>query len=174
MTIRSNPCKLCGSVYHTAAFCQKRPKKYPKPRPVKKVTRRPTVSRKKIVKDFDAIFSRYIRLRNAFELNGELVAKCVTCGDIKSWKQLQNGHYYSRGRYPTRWDEDNCHVQCVVCNLYRKGNYIKYTLFMIDTYGRDFVDELGMKSVNPAKISTVDLKGKIDEYTRKVKILLDK
>lgn len=130
------------------------------------------VSRKKLIRDLDSVFSKYIRLKDAFLEEGELVAKCVTCGDIKAWKQLQNGHYYSRGRYQTRWDEDNCHVQCMRCNVYLKGQYIQYTLFMIDMYGRDFVDELGIKSINPAKISSVDLRVRTEEYKQKVKKLL--
>lgn len=126
------------------------------------------VSRKSLITALDKYVSHYIRLKDA--QNG--LATCVTCGDTKPWKEMQNGHYYSRGRFPTRWDEDNCHVQCLRCNLYLKGNYIKYTLYMIDTYGREFVDELGIKSINPSKISSADLKGKIEEYKKKVNELL--
>lgn len=133
----------------------------------------PKVSRKQLIKKLDSVFSQYIRLKDAFEEDGILLAKCVTCGTVKHWKKLQNGHYYSRGRYPTRWDEDNCHVQCARCNIFLKGRYIEYTLFMIDTYGRDFVDELGIKSINPAKISSIDLKGKIEEYKEKVRNISD-
>src|SRR6185312_3014591 len=118
--------------------------------------RKPT--RKRLVSDLDSVFSKYIRLKDAILIDGDLYSKCITCGVEKPWKQMQNGHYYTRGRYPTRWDEDNCHVQCMSCNVYRKGNYIKYTLYMIDTYGRDFVDELGVKSINPSKVSSIELK----------------
>lgn len=132
--------------------------------------RRKGVSRKALVSSLDKYFSQYIRLKDSVEG----IATCVTCGDSKPWKEMQNGHYYSRGRFATRWDEDNCHVQCMRCNVYLKGNYIKYTLYMLDTYGREFVDELGVKSVNPAKISSIELKSKIEEYKKKVDELLAK
>ncbi|MFK5282642.1 recombination protein NinG, partial [Lacticaseibacillus paracasei] len=77
---------------------------------------------------------------------------------------MQNGHFYSRGRYPTRWHDDNCHPQCVGCNIFLKGNYINYTKYMIDTYGREYVDELEVLSKSTIKISTAELQEMIDKY----------
>jgi len=124
-------------------------------------------NRKLVVKKLDAIFSQYIRLKNS--TNG--LATCVTCGDTKPWKEMQNGHFYSRSRYATRWDENNCNVQCMKDNIFLKGHYIAYTKYMLDKHGRDFVDDLEVRSKQLHKISTVELEEKIVEFTEKVKQL---
>ena len=185
MTIKSNPCKLCSSVYHTAAFCPQKPRKVIKKSPIK-VTRlnqnvillespavyRPpkkrkstkTKTRSQLVRDLDKVFSQYIRVKDS--IDG--IAVCVTCGDQKPWRQQQNGHYMSRGHYPTRWDEDNCHVQCVACNMFRSGNYTEYSIYMINRYGADFLPVLRDKAKNGSKIHTSVIKGLIEEYTQKL------
>lgn len=122
------------------------------------------LSRGQIVKKLDSAYSQYIRVKDA--VGGD--ATCVTCGVTKHWKELQNGHFYTRGRYATRWDDDNCHVQCMRCNVMLKGNYIAYTKYMINRYGMDFVDELEIKSLTTYKISTVELVEKIELYKQKV------
>ena len=68
--------------------------------------KRKKLSRGKIVKKLDSIFSQYIRQRNVIG-DG---AKCFTCGKIDHWKHLQCGHFQSRRFYSTRWDETNCQV----------------------------------------------------------------
>ena len=176
MAIKSKPCKECGSIYHTAMF--HKPKKPLKRSPLKKTAVKPkkkavkrVVSRSQLVKNLDSVFSQYIRLRDARELNGEWQAMCVTSGEWKHWKNQQAGHFFTRGRYATRWDETNVHVQSYRDNVLLKGNYIVYTRWMIDKYGREYVDELERKSLTQAKFSRADLEEKIEEYKRKVKEL---
>lgn len=127
-------------------------------------------SRKKAVEKLDKIFSQYIRLRHA--VNGD--AQCVTCGARKPWKELQCGHYESRGSFGTRWDEKNCHVQCYGCNVARKGNYPAYARYMVSTYGASILDTLAWKANNSPKLMTVELELLIVEYEGKVKELLTK
>ena len=115
------------------------------------------------VKKLDAVFSKHIRTSEAVDGIGT----CVTCGVSRPWLQMQNGHFFSRSRYGTRWDEVNCHTQCVACNMFLKGNYINYTRYMIDRYGREAVDELEIKSKTPIKIPTNDIKDRITELSQK-------
>lgn len=129
-----------------------------KSKPVKKKIKR--VSRGQLVKKLDIVYSQYVRLTNS--VDGE--TNCVTCGDRKPWTQHQNGHFYTRGRYATRWDDMNCNPQCVACNVFLKGNYINYTMYMIDRYGREAVDNLERKSKSTIKLNTVELQEKIDYY----------
>lgn len=126
------------------------------------------LTRKQAVKKLDHIFSWYIRIKNS--VNGD--ATCVTCGKTTPWGQMQNGHFYTRGRYPTRWNEMNCHVQCPACNVFLKGNYIVYTKYMIDRYGRAAVDDLEVLSLSGSKIPTVKLLEDIDFYTKEVDRML--
>lgn len=160
MAQENKTCKICGEKGHSKFYCKKKPLKKAPVKSVKKPKKR---TRSQLVKDMDNIFSRYIRLSRKEE--------CVTCKDVKPWKELQNGHFFSRGRYPTRWDETNCHPQCYRCNVILNGNYINYTIYMIDTYGRDTVDELERKSQSGEKLSTPRLREMIAEYTDKVKEL---
>lgn len=122
-------------------------------------------TRSQLTKDLDKVFSQFIRLRD--EVEG-----CVTCGIVKPYKEMQCGHFYGRAHLHTRWDEDNCHVQCYRCNCPLKGNYIVYTKYMIDRYGREFVDELEIKSKCLDKIPTTDIQDMIWTYKDKVQALL--
>ena len=173
--MKHNPCKICGSEFHTAYKCAQNPKLKAKMSSKSsfntkrrtghvnshKTKKQSSVSRKKIVSRLDAVFSQYIRQRD----NGI----CFTCGAKKDWKEMQCGHFYTRGRYPTRWDEINCHCQCYRCNIALKGNYINYTKKMIDLYGREAVDELERKSLSGEKERTFELQDMIDEYKLKIK-----
>lgn len=165
----------CGSKSHTKMY--HKPRKPIAKTPLKrsvwddktKLVKVPLVKKKKaetrgkLVKKLDQVFSRYIRL-----LEPEF---CVTCNDAKPRKELQNGHFYTRGRYSTRWDEMNCHPQCYKCNVILNGNYIKYTMYMINRYGTDAVNDLEIKSTTQQKIPTPTLKDLIEEYKEKVKEL---
>ena len=171
----------CGSQFHTAMW-------HKPPKPIKRIainmlppnisvplkkSKKPTnkkaPTRKQIVKKLDDIFSMYIRLSAADE-DGNVY--CVTSGAFGHWKTMQAGHFYTRGRYPTRWDETNVHVQSVHSNIFLKGDYINYTRFMIDKYGREYVDELELKSLSGTKFSTPVLREMIAEYEEKVRKLL--
>ena len=124
-------------------------------------------SRGVLIKELDKAYSQYIRVKDA--VGGD--ATCVTCGVTKPWKELQNGHFYTRGRYATRWDDANCHVQCYRCNVVLKGNYITYTKYMINRYGMEFVDELERKSLTSVKIPTPQLRELIVHYRQQVKAI---
>lgn len=163
-------CKNCGRLGHTQSMCPTKPRK-PLPRvSVKKKVKVPTKKKPKAktrsyyVKELDRVFSIYIRQSKS--VNG--MATCVTCGTVKPWREMQNGHFFTRGRYGTRWNEDNCFPQDAACNVFLKGNYIKYTTFMIDQYGREFLDELERSSLAKVKIPTSVIKEKIEEYSKKV------
>lgn len=175
-------CKICGSEFHTAYKCAKNPKlnvkksrktssksgSKPKRRtePLSgsrtqiKRSKPKTIPRNILVKRLDSIFSQYIRQRDD--------GVCFTCGIKKDWKEMQCGHFYTRGRYPTRWDEMNCNCQCVGCNIFLKGNYINYTRKMIDIYGREAIDTLEVKSLSTDKIPTPVLLEMIEEYKIKI------
>lgn len=124
-----------------------------------------TKTRSWYVKRLDDVFSQYIRLRNA-DFAG--YATCVTCGVSKPWKEQQCGHYESRGKYGTRWDEKNCNVQCYRCNVALKGNYPAYARYLIRKYGATILDELEMKASKSPMYSIGELQLLIDEYTKRV------
>ena len=130
-------------------------------------TRKKKTERQKAVESLDKIFSEFIRRRKAVMD----IATCVTCGIAKPWKEMQCGHYISRGKFGTRWDEKNCHVQCYACNVMLHGNYPKYARYLIGTYGINILDELELKGNSTPRFSVGELLLMVDEYKRKVELL---
>lgn len=83
---------------------------------MKKLPKKKTSAQLK--KELDKVFSEYNRKKYANQ-NGEV--SCYTCGKTKHWKEMHNGHFVSRGYLATRFDENNCRVQCPGCNLFGGG-----------------------------------------------------
>lgn len=172
-------CTYCqGKHYQT--FCPQKPKKPIKRSPinkkplkasraastdgstVKSIIAKKKPTRSQLIKKLDKVFSDYIREKDA--IDG--MATCITCGDTKEWKYQQNGHYMSRGNYATRWDETNCHVQCAACNVFKKGNYTEYAIYMINRYGAEKLTELKEKAKAGRKFTSVELQEMIEKYTK--------
>ena len=84
--------------------------------------------------------------------------QCVTCGVVKHYKEMQGGHYISRKYNATALLEENIHVQCASCNCFKNGNMDAYALYMLDMYGREFLDELNQLKHSVRKYTTAELK----------------
>lgn len=120
--------------------------------------------RKSLVKKLDTLVSEYTRLRET---------ECVTCGTTE---KLTNGHYYSRIAYSTRWDMDNCHTQCVGCNMRHEYDNFNYMRFMLDKYGVEGLEKLHLKFVTPKKYLNTELLEKcvyFEEKIKEIKLTLD-
>ncbi len=124
------------------------------------------LTRSKLVKKLDNIFSQYIRLSNS--KNGNCT--CVTCGKVGDWKNggMQAGHFMSRKHYSTRWDERNVKPQCVGCNMFKAGEQYKFSLYN----GQQLSEELLQKSRETIKFTDIELLDKIEHYDLEVKKLL--
>ena len=96
------------------------------------------------------------------------MTECFTCGKQDHWKKLQCGHFQSRKHYSTRWNEDNCQVQCAGCNVFRYGE--QYTFGRnLDAYIKDGIaEELNILSHKIVKYDNNDLLSLIDYYTKKL------
>ena len=117
-------------------------------------------TRSQVVKLLDKVFSEFIRRRYA----KNDISTCVTCGKSDHWKKLQNGHFQSRKHYSTRWDEDNCQVQCSGCNVFRWGEQYKFSQWLNDNKGKGTAERLADKARGVIKYSTYDLEQMIDKY----------
>ena len=114
----------------------------------------------------DKVFSLYIRLRDSDE-NG--FCTCYTCGKVAHYKEMQNGHFWSRTHLSTRFNEDNCKVQCVGCNIFKKGNYIVYTKKLLKELGEEKFNELERLKNSTVKISKAEYEQMIEHYNQKIK-----
>ena len=118
------------------------------------------LTRSKLIKKLDAVFSQYIRLKDSIDE----IATCKTCGKQDHWKKLQNGHFMSRKHYTTRWDDVNCQVQCPGCNVFRYGEQYKFSKYLDLTYGDGTADALYLKSKETIKLADFELEEMIIKY----------
>lgn len=87
--------------------------------------------------------SKYIRLRDADDSG---MVQCVTCGNYHHWKDLDAGHFFSKSMGNAAYfEESNIFPQCRSCNRFHEGNKQRYTLYMLDRHGREFVEALEAK-----------------------------
>lgn len=121
------------------------------------------------------LLQKLVRLKAA---NDNGLCQCVTCNNWGHWKDMQGGHFISR-RF-TRWklSEENVHPQCAGCNGFgmKFGNAeAAYTAWMIDFYGRDFINHMLATRSETKKYSrhevyeiVRDLKAQIKDHERRV------
>lgn len=116
-------------------------------------------------KKLDAVFSQYIRRKNADE-NG--ISKCISCGVERHWKELQCGHFVSRVHLALRWDEMNCHPQCPKCNVLLRGNAVGYARFLENRFGPSVFAELDERRKISVKFTKADLIEMIRDYEKRL------
>ena len=117
----------------------------------------------KLKKELDKFFSLYIRLRSANEYG---YCQCFTCGKVGHYKTggMQNGHFQSRKHLSTRFDEDNCQVQCVACNMFRQGEQFKFGINLDAKYGEGTAEELECLARTTMKFTRYDYEEQISYY----------
>ena len=76
----------------------------------------------------------------------------------------------SRKSYSTRWDEMNCQVQCIKCNMFEQGMSYVFGLNLNTHNGKGTAEKLLIKSKKIVKLSNDELISLITKY----KNLLDK
>lgn len=121
---------------------------------------------KKIAK-LDAIFSRFIRLRDSKEYNHKAF-RCISCGELKPYEQSDCGHYISRRFMATRYSEINCNAQCRFCNRFSEGNFSGYREGLIKKYGEEKVLRLEAAKNSISKVGIFELEEFITYYKNKV------
>ena len=119
------------------------------------------LTRSKLVKKLDTVFSQYIRLKDS----KDGIGTCVTCGKQDHIKRLQAGHFQSRKHYSTRWDERNVKIQCAACNVFRYGEQYKYSLYL----GNKLSKQLLADSRVIRKFTSDELEEMVTHYSNEVK-----
>ena len=98
---------------------------------------------------------------------------CVSCGCVKHYKEMDGGHFIPKGS-SSYWalDVANVHPQCKGCNGFgmKHGSAAQqYTSWMIDYFGRDFVEDMFAKKNNQIKFYAADYREMISEWTEQIK-----
>lgn len=119
----------------------------------------------KLKQEAATLLQRLVRMKYA---NCDGFCKCVTCGKMGHYKEMDGGHWISRNSAHLL-TEENIHPQCKGCNRFMSGCHEQYTLFMIDTYGMEMVRELSDTKRQVVKYSRIDLEDLISEYKLRIK-----
>lgn len=112
------------------------------------------------------VFSRYIRLRDA--------GKCISCGQYKTYSELQAGHFAAAGGSDIElcFDEKNVNGECSTCNADFDGwHLVPMKTNLIAKYGMNAVEQIeqikGMK--RSIKWEEEEFVQRIHHYYAKVK-----
>lgn len=122
----------------------------------------------KLKEKLDRIFSVYIRLRDS---DNKGYCRCISCGSIHPWKEVDCGHHVNRSHMSTRYSEKNCNAQCRKCNRFDEGNNIGYTRGLINKYGIKIISELDVKKHSVSHMTAFDYEILIDHYNKEVERL---
>lgn len=98
-------------------------------------------------------FSLFIRLRDS-DANG--IVTCCTCGSRKPWKKVQAGHYVTRAKEATLFDEQCVQGQCAGCNMWQGGKPLEFEQYLDRKYGKGTAEKIRIKAVQPCKRVTSD------------------
>ena len=129
-------------------------------------------SRKLAVKPLSYFTKQAQTAFNAFIRERDKDDPCISCGRFHEG-QYHAGHYRTTGANPElRFDEDNCHKQCVPCNHHLSGNIENYTPRLIEKIGQERFDRL-MGSHELPKWKREDYERIRDHYRAKLKELKD-
>jgi endo-1,4-beta-mannosidase len=129
----------------------------------------------KVVEDCAVVLQKVVRMKAAIAENLDGYVTCVSCGVKKHWKELDAGHYFSRGDKSVKLMEENIHPQCKGCNIRMSHGDTKvvsaYRRYMVDMYGEDFLNYMEALAHKPAKFDraeiedlTKTLKAQIKQY----------
>ena len=96
----------------------------------------------KLLDDCATLLQRIVRMKAAIHGKSPIIT-CVTCGAKKHWKEMHGGHWISRTWSKHKVCEENIHPQCPGCNTFKPERVADdYTLYMINMYGKDWVEEM--------------------------------
>lgn len=158
-------CKQCGERFERvrplqAVCCYTCAIEYSKQQREKKAKKEWNIEKKKIKeslktkkdyeKELQIIFNSYIRERDKNK-------KCISCGEYVRGK-TDAGHFYPVGSYKNlRFDEDNCHSQCVHCNRHKHGNLTEYRFGLEKRIGLDRLEALDQRRLEVRKYTIPEL-----------------
>ena len=116
----------------------------------------------------DIVFSLYVRLRDAMD-GGR--CRCISCGRIFPFAQIQCGHYHSRHNRSVRWDGRNCNAECFSCNCNDPDHLAGYKDHLVAKIGKQQFDELNVVAHQSRKWSGDELRQMLRYYTAEVRRL---
>lgn len=112
------------------------------------------------LREAQAVFNSFIRERDKGQ-------PCISCKRHHNG-QYHAGHYRSIGACPElRFEPDNVHLQCSVCNNHRSGNLIEYRINLAQKVGIERLSWLEGPH-NPKKYTIDDIKAIKQAYKQRL------
>lgn len=149
---------VCGLHYSRGVITKKKKKD-------KAEAKEKLKTKSEYLKELQAIFNKYIRLRDKDE-------PCISCR-TKANVKYDAGHYIAVSESPAlRFNEDNVHKQCSnYCNVNKSGNYHAYRFWLLEKIGVERVEALESSRHIPLKLSIEEIKELKVVYKNKIKEL---
>lgn len=122
------------------------------------------------VRKLDTVFSEFIRLRDS-KPYGFQAFRCIACGQIKPFEQMDCGHFVGRTHMATRFNEDNCHGECRACNRMSADHMIYYQRNLVEKIGQERVDLVLALGRQSKKWSAWELEQLTEYYKQQIKLL---
>lgn len=116
----------------------------------------------------DKWFSLFIRLR---DINNNGYGSCITCSKAIFWKEAHAGHFITREKLSTRYNESNVNLQCVSCNSYHSGEQAKHAIAIDLKFGQGCSSNLIALSTVKSTMDSYSYKLLADRYREKSKNL---
>ena len=172
MKIRKRKCKVCHEQFQPSRQMQPvcsiqcaiekvKLDKAKKRREYDRKEREKLKTRSQWLRETQAAFNSFIRERDG--------RWCIACGNTIQG-QVQAGHFYTTAARPDlRFNEDNCHSQCVGCNQYKSGNINSYRTNLVIKIGENRVKNL--EKVERSDWSIEEIKEIKKKYQQKIKEL---
>ena len=113
----------------------------------------------------DKVFHEYVRRRDADNDSG--YCKCISCNKPIHFTESDSGHFISRAKMATRYDEQNVHAQCRKCNRFEYGRQFEYSLKI----GTELAEELLIKSRQIYKMSDAEWLEVFEKFRDKLKAI---
>ena len=120
-----------------------------------------------LTRRLDETFSLYVRLRDSKAWNFQYF-RCISCGQIKPFEQMDAGHFVGRTHKATRWDELNVNGECRACNRMSADHIIYYQMNLEAKIGRDKLDMLLARGRQTKKWSAWELEQLNEYYKQKI------
>lgn|SRR3990167_190004 len=145
----------------------------PAPKPAEKVKKKRKVKTvPSLHRELWDIFARFIKLRDCLKTTGtKTTGRCISCGRIKDYDDLQAGHFITRRAKSILYHEKNVHAQCENCNGRLKSNPLRYQDAMIKMYGNELVLIFRSQEHSNRQCKKYELEALIVEYQNKVEAL---
>lgn len=103
---------------------------------------------------------------NAFIRERDKDCVCISCRQPVKPEQRQAGHY--RTFKGLRFNQSNCHLQCIHCNMYLSANVVEYRINLVKKIGVEKVEWLESQN-EPLKLSVEDIRSIKVYYTQILK-----